>query len=456
MNQIIFPFYLLSIIQVIKYTYIIHTVLSLVYSSNVPKVDTTNPENHISDQDPNILNLMVSHYDCAKQNNLRQFSLLNVEPCKQAPSDIQHAKTQATVYVRAKAKRIKAFKCEAYIKTEKVWCSQTFTSSRRYDRLQWGQNTLELPKILDPIECKNMIRYLNATDSEELNNYNIQSSFSLFGDSNYQNTIERIQTPFRVTKLNTWHIGTFVFDENYPDWIVNVTQNTYSRCRSDREHLITRHLIDHTKTKGKLRNYDPLKQSFLFLPNDNPKRPIIVPQEYLILNDDPLLQEDIPQQIHDPLPPLQQIASQPLGDCEKSYFYAMTKKGYSNNELIFIISHLLSLLTNGNYKEKIHKEHKKSKQESPKKIKNDTPQPQHFRPTEELQKYTEILNIIKPYHHSNRDILTTIVEIVNALEQARSIIQNIVFDTTRISQSALCIRTSLDEFNYTIEKMHRS
>ena len=74
--------------------------------------------------------------------------------------DIQHTKTQTTVYVRAKAKRIKAFKCEAYIKTEKVWCSQTFSSSRRYDRFQWGQNTFELPKILDPIvECKNMIRY---------------------------------------------------------------------------------------------------------------------------------------------------------------------------------------------------------------------------------------------------------------------------------------------------------
>ena len=132
-------------------------------------------------------------------------------------------------------------------------------------------------------------------------------------------------------------------------------------------------------------------------------------------------------------------------------FYALTKKGYSNNELIFIISHLLSLLTNGNTKE-----HKKTKQESPKKTKNDISQPQSFRPTDELQKYTEILNIIKPYHHPNRDILITIAEIVNTLEQARSIIQNIVFDTTRISQLALCIRTSLDEFNYTIEKMHRS
>ena len=96
------------------------------------------------------------------------------------------------------AKRIKAFKCEAYIKTEEVWCSQTFTSSRRYDRLQWGQNTLELPKILDPIEFRNMIRYLKATDSEELNNYNIQNSFSLFDDSNYQNKLERVQKPFRV------------------------------------------------------------------------------------------------------------------------------------------------------------------------------------------------------------------------------------------------------------------
>ena len=101
---------------------------------------------------------MVSHYDCAKQKNLRQFSLLNVEPYEQAPSDIQHTKTQATVYVRAKAKSINAFKCEAYMKTEKVWCSQTFSSSRRYYRLQGEQNTLELQKILDPIECKNMIR----------------------------------------------------------------------------------------------------------------------------------------------------------------------------------------------------------------------------------------------------------------------------------------------------------
>ena len=197
--------YILSITYI---AYIIH----IVNPTSVPKVDTTISENHISGRDPNILNLMVSHYDCAKQNNLGQFSLLKVEPCKQAPSDIQHTRTHATVYVRAKAKRIKAFKCEAYVKPEKVWCSQTFKSSRRYDRSQWGQNTLELPKMLDPIECKNMIRYLNAIDSNELNGYNMQSSFSFFDDSDYQNKIEHIQ-PFNVEQLNAWHIGTFVYDK---------------------------------------------------------------------------------------------------------------------------------------------------------------------------------------------------------------------------------------------------
>ena len=57
--------YILSIAYI---AYIIH----MVNRTSVLKLDTTNPENHISEQDPNILNLMVSHCDCAKQNNLRQ------------------------------------------------------------------------------------------------------------------------------------------------------------------------------------------------------------------------------------------------------------------------------------------------------------------------------------------------------------------------------------------------
>ena len=188
--------------------------------------------------------------------------------------------------------------------------------------------------------------------------------------------------------------------------------------------LNAEYLIDYTKIKGKLRNYDPLKQSFLFLPNENPKRPIIVPQEYLILSDDSLLQEDIPKNISALLPPIQPIASQPLGDCEKSYYYAIAKKGYSNNESLFIISHLISILTKGNIKE-----HKRTNQEPLKKPTNDIPQPESFPPTEEIQKYKQLMNILKPYHNPKKDILITIADIVNTLEQARDLLQNMTFDT---------------------------
>ena len=200
------------------------------------------------------------------------------------------------------------------------------------------------------------------------------------------------------------------------------------------------YLKDHVKRKGKLRNYDPLKQSFLFLPNDNPKRPIIVPQEYLILDDDSLLQENIPKSISEPLPPNQPLASQPLGDCETSYYYAIAKKGYSKNELLFIISHLISILTKGNIKE-----HKRT-----------NPQPESFPPTEEIQKYKQSMDILKPYHNPKNDILITIADIVNTLEQARDLLQNMAFDRTRVSQSSSCIRSSLDEINYTFKKLQQS
>ena len=143
--------------------------------------------------------------------------------------------------------------------------------------------------------------------------------------------------------------------------------------------------------KGKLGINDPLKQSFLFLPNENTKRPNIVPQEYLILNDDSLLQEDIPRGISDPLPPIQPIASKPLGDCEKSHYYAIAKKGYSNNEILFIISHLIPILTKWNIKE-----HKRTNQETLKKPTNDIPQPESFPPTEEIQKHKQLKDILKP------------------------------------------------------------
>ena len=66
------------------------------------------------------------------------------------------------------------------------------------------------------------------------------------------------------------------------------------------------------------------------------------------------------------------------------------------------------------------------------------------------------MEILKPYHNPKKDILFTITDIANTLEQARDLMQNIAFDTTRVSQSASCILTSLDEINYTFEKIQQS
>ena len=148
---------------------------------------------------------------------------------------------------------------------------------------------------------------------------------------------------------------------------------------------------------------------------------------------------------------IQPIAFQPLGGCEKSYYYALGKKVYSHNELLFIISHLISILTKGNTKE-----HKKTNQDPPNKLTIDTPKPEIFPPTEEMYKDKELLDILKPYHNPKKDILITIADIVNTLEQARDLMQNMAFDTTRVSQSASCICTSLDEMNYIFEKIHQS
>ena len=66
------------------------------------------------------------------------------------------------------------------------------------------------------------------------------------------------------------------------------------------------------------------------------------------------------------------------------------------------------------------------------------------------------MDILKPYQNPKKDILITITDIVNTLEQARDLSQKMTFDTTRVSQSASCVRTSLDEINYIFEKLQQS
>ena len=59
------------------------------------------------------LTLLVSHYDFSKQHNLRQFRSTRVQPCVQAPSSLESTRAFTNVFVRAQAKHLRAWTCEA-------------------------------------------------------------------------------------------------------------------------------------------------------------------------------------------------------------------------------------------------------------------------------------------------------------------------------------------------------
>ena len=80
---------------------------------------TDSSSDHVDPNDPHISDLLVSHYDCSKQHNLRQFSLTQVQPCSQAPSSFESTRAIVNVFVCAKAIGLNTWTLEAYVKREK-------------------------------------------------------------------------------------------------------------------------------------------------------------------------------------------------------------------------------------------------------------------------------------------------------------------------------------------------
>ena len=84
----------------------------------------------------------------------------------------KHGKVKVRVYVRARAKRAKAFKCEAYAKKKRNICFQGSVKYRRVDGTVWNHNTLPLLITLGPLECKKPIRHIIGTNNKILNHFN--------------------------------------------------------------------------------------------------------------------------------------------------------------------------------------------------------------------------------------------------------------------------------------------
>ena len=135
-------------------------------------------KNIVEPNDPQISDLLVSHYNCSKRKHFRQFSLTRDQTCEQAPSSLDDTRVIADVYVRAKAKRLTAWICEAYTKRERFVSAQSDYKYRRHDHADYSINTMERPLPLDPTDCKLAIRHLNGTDNRQLSSYNYNNSFT--------------------------------------------------------------------------------------------------------------------------------------------------------------------------------------------------------------------------------------------------------------------------------------
>ena len=157
------------------------------YFSSLHTADAFTSEKIIQLGDLRFTQILATHYDCCKQNDLRHFSSTRVRKCTQAPPETKYTRTLASVLIRATAKRYKTFRCSANVKNNGTSGAQ-FSQYKwhRHDRIDWHTNSKPLPTELNPNENKKPIRKLSATDSVELEQYSFNGSFSYFEGLSFQ------------------------------------------------------------------------------------------------------------------------------------------------------------------------------------------------------------------------------------------------------------------------------
>ena len=89
---------------------------------------------------------------------------------------------------------------------------------------------MALPVTLDPLECKNFIRHVKATNNKILNNLHYNQTFTLLEDHFFQERLEQYRTPFTVYQLNEMYTGPFTFMPADKDWIYDLSRNRYHNC----------------------------------------------------------------------------------------------------------------------------------------------------------------------------------------------------------------------------------
>ena len=98
-------------------------LLSVIFNfSSLQIADAITSENWFQPDNPRIFQLLATLYDCSKQYNVRQFGWTRVQKCTQAASENEYTRTFASVFARAKAKRIEASRCSATVQKNRILC----------------------------------------------------------------------------------------------------------------------------------------------------------------------------------------------------------------------------------------------------------------------------------------------------------------------------------------------
>ena len=96
---------------------------------------------------------------------------------------------------------------------------------------------MPLPKEVDPNRYKNIIRNLNGLDRPELNYYLTHGSLIYFDSLIFQAQVEKNQTAFTLTMLNTVYTGVFTnCILKFYDGITG-SDNSKSRYFDDQEYV---------------------------------------------------------------------------------------------------------------------------------------------------------------------------------------------------------------------------
>ena len=101
-------------------------LLSVIFNFlSVQIADAIASQNLTQLYDPRITQLLGSQYDCSKQYNLRKFSLTREQKCSQVPAEKECTRRTVSVFIRAKVKRMKVFRCSVTVQENGNFCAQT-------------------------------------------------------------------------------------------------------------------------------------------------------------------------------------------------------------------------------------------------------------------------------------------------------------------------------------------